>query len=285
MAKSGGAKSGIFLFAVSFLLSCSAALCDSTPFTDEAGVVYEDESRKILLRCPRDIQGHFAIPDGVLKVDAYAFEMCKALTSLSVPASVEKLTLGKSNQFALTALASFEVNPENKYYSSRDGVLFDKIHSIALRCPPRKTGHYSIPQGVIDIFLKAFAGCSGLTSVSFPEGLSNIHAGAFTGCSGLQRLDLPNSLTEIGKSAFQGCTGLKAVVFPERLVQIEDEAFAGCAGLESMAIPDGIFDIGKNAFAGCDNLKSVRIPEIFHDQLEVLGFTPTLAAKIRSESD
>jgi hypothetical protein len=265
------------------LLPLSALVASG--FTDDGGVVYEDASKTVLLKCPPGTRGHFAIPDGVVKVDAYAFEMCKRLTSLSVPASVEQLDLGKSNQFALTALASFDVNPANKYYSSRDGVLFDKIHSMLLRCPPKKSGHYAIPRGVIDIFLKAFTGCSGLTSISFPEGISTIHASAFEGCTGLKRLDLPRSLYEIHESAFSGCTGLKELVIPERVVQIEKEAFSGCTGLETVTISEGIVYIGKNAFAGCQNLKHLQIPQDFHEDLESLGFPAALAAKIRSGSN
>lgn len=273
------------LLALCLLLPSAAVFSEDNGFTDADGVVYEDASKTVLLKCPPQTRGHFAIPGGVVKVDPHAFDMCDGLTSISIPASVRDMDFGKSLPAGPAELVAFEVDPENKNYSSRDGVLFDKIHSMVLRCPPGKSGHYAIPRGVIDIHARAFAGCSRLTSISFPEGVANLHKYAFEGCTGLQRLDLPRSLYEIHESAFSGCTGLKELVIPERVVQIEGEAFSGCTGLETVTISEGIVYIGKNAFAGCQNLKHLQIPQDFHEDLESLGFPPALAAKIRSGSN
>ena len=84
----------------------------------------------------------------------------------------------------------------------------------------------------------AFAGCSGLTSVTIPLSVTNIGDYAFAGCSGLAEIKIPSSVTSIGYAAFSGCSGLTSVTIPSSVTSIGCAAFGGCRGLIEVHISD-----------------------------------------------
>ena len=123
---------------------------------------------------------------------------------------------------------------------------------------PNKVNGYT----VTSIGLYAFAGCSGLTSVTIPEGVTYIGDAAFAGCSGLTSMTIPSSVTSIGNNAFNGCTGLTSVTILEGVTDIGDYAFSDCTGLTSMTIPSSVTSIGGGAFLNCSDLAKVIVPNI-----------------------
>ena len=113
----------------------------------------------------------------------------------------------------------------------------------------------------------AFAGCSGLTSLTIPSSVTSIGRSAFEGCSGLTSLTIPSSVTSIGESAFRGCSGLTSLTIPSGVTSIGIAAFEGCSGLTSLTIPSSVTSIGDWAFNGCSGLTSIyayleKIPEL-----------------------
>lgn len=120
----------------------------------------------------------------------------------------------------------------------------------------------------------AFAGCSGLTSISMSIFFNlyyqekAIPAGLFKDCYNLSRITLNNGKKDTyyspeGSNAIiQGrrlIAGCKNTIIPSNVVAIGEEAFAGCKGLTEFTIPSHVGTIGNRAFADCTNLKSVNI--------------------------
>ena len=118
----------------------------------------------------------------------------------------------------------------------------------------------TIPSGVTSIDSEAFRGCSGLTSLTIPSGVTSIGAGAFYGCSGLTSLTIPSCVTSIGGWAFEYCSGLTSLTIPSGITSIGESAFAGCSGLTSLTLPSGVTSIGDYAFQDCSGLTSLTIP-------------------------
>ena len=49
------------------------------------------EDGKTLIRCRKDYKGTVVIPDGVTKIEAYAFAGCSGITSIEIPDSVKSI--------------------------------------------------------------------------------------------------------------------------------------------------------------------------------------------------
>ncbi len=100
-------------------------------------------------------------------------------------------------------LMNFDVDKDNSYYKSVEGVLLTKDGSRLERFPCERKGRYVVPQGVKIIGREAFSDAYNLTRVTLPEGVECIEDYAFHFCEGLERVELPASLFFIGKRAFE----------------------------------------------------------------------------------
>ena len=176
------------------------------------------------------------IPDSITSIGNYAFNNCRSISAINVDAG-------------------------NEYYTSEDGVLFNKDKSILLQYPAGKTAEeYVVPDSVKSIGSSAFA-YSLLTSITIPDGVTAIGDFAIHNCAGLTSIIIPDSVTSIGPSAFSLCKKLSSVTIPDGVATIENGTFEECSSLKSVTIPDSVTSIGVNAFAGCVKLDSIAIPD------------------------
>ncbi|HBB72325.1 MAG TPA: hypothetical protein DCZ71_06935 [Ruminococcus sp.] len=129
----------------------------------------------------------------------------------------------------------------------------------------------------------AFAGNSGITSVTMPEGLVRIGSWAFAECSELSDISIPSSVSEIGAGAFaftkwleeqkkkspfavvngiliDGTAASGKVILPAGITAIGDYAFSLCKGITEVQIPYGVESIGEGAFEECRRLDRVYLP-------------------------
>jgi hypothetical protein len=203
--------------------------------------------------CPEGKTGSYAVPSGLRGI-AYAFNNCRLLTSISIPASVSE-----TSPFAGCAgLQNIDVAPSNPVLSSIGGVLFDRQAATVIAYPPGRTGSYMIPSGVKQLGDYAFSGSAGLSGVTIPSGLTTIGERALDGCTGLEELDLPESTTTLSWEALRGCTALTRVHAPG-LTTVRDGAFRGCSALTAITIPGSVTTINGGTFDGCIGLSSVTL--------------------------
>ncbi len=145
----------------------------------------------------------------VTSIAEAAFDGCSGLTSVTIPDSVTSIGwFAFADCSRLTAIA---VDAQNPYYSSIGGVLFDKGLDTLFQYPAGRSGAYAIPNGVTGMGPRAFAGCSGLTSVTIPNGVTGIAREAFVGCTGLTSVTLPTSVSLLADGAFAECGRLTSV--------------------------------------------------------------------------
>jgi hypothetical protein len=96
------------------------------------------------------------------------------------------------------------VGNDNSNFSSLNGVLYNKTQTILIQAPPAGiSGNFEIPNSVTSIGDRAFAFCSGLTSITIPNSVMSIGEGVFTGCNGLTYITI-NATTPpyLGSDAF-----------------------------------------------------------------------------------
>ena len=199
------------------------------------------------------------IPNSVTSIGTYAFYGCSGLTSITLGNSVTSIGGWAFN--GCTGLTSINVASGNNYYSSNNGVLFNKKKTALIRYPEGKSQtSYTIPNSVTSIGNYAFCGCSGLTSITIPNSVTSIGNYAFWGCSGLTSITIPDSVTSIGSWAFENCTGLTSITLGNSVTSIGSWAFENCTGLTSITIPNSVTSIGSYAFYVCTGLTSITIP-------------------------
>jgi|GEM_PF-847154 len=150
------------------------------------------------------------IGTNVASIGDSAFYRCGSLTSVTIPESVTNIG-GEAFDFC-TNLTGITVNEGNFFYSSIDGVLFNKSRTTLVQCPGGKEGSYTIPDNVINIGNMAFDGCTRLDNVKIPDSVVNIGFWAFNSCPSLTSITIPPSVTNIGVDAFSGAS-LKSVYF------------------------------------------------------------------------
>ena len=199
------------------------------------------------------------IPEGVVGIHFNAFEECNNLKSIILPSSLENID--ENAFFRCQSLEQIIVNENNKYYSSVDGVLFDKMITTLIRYPNgKKEATYFVPSSINCIAPGSFESCTLLNNIIFPDTLTQIGYWAFSDCTGLTSVSIPSGISVLEEGAFCRCSSLKDIYFSDNLVSIEGWVFSECLSLTNIILPEGLKFIGWSTFADSVNLSSVFIP-------------------------
>ena len=212
----------------------------------------------------------------VTEIGNYTFSDCHSLGSVDIPASTT--SIGDGVFASCNRLIEISVHKSNNYFTSINGVLYDKGASELVFCPNTKTS-LVLPNTVIKIKGGAFSGSNYIGSVDMPS-VTEIGDNAFYDCSSLASVDMP-SVKKIGDNAFYYCGSLASPDMPSvteignrafcycycryftsadmpLVTEIGDSAFYHCDYLIQLIMPSAT-SIGSYAFSGCD-LSAIDIP-------------------------
>lgn len=175
---------------------------DNTMYTSIDGVLYNKQVTSLIAYPNNKKDTIYTMPNTVKSVGNLVFDLCTNLEVINLPASI--ISLYENKFYGCTSLYEINVYEEgSKYYSSKDGVLFNANMTEILRYPPAKQDtYYSIPDTVTTIQRDTFRGNPYIESVIIPEGVEIITPFVLTDCSNLKNVYIPVSVTTIDNSAF-----------------------------------------------------------------------------------
>ena len=228
------------------------------------------------------------IPEGVIEIAERALYDKSYVAYVTIPESVEKIgeaILGWSDCTEIFIpknvksihekafgssrfLENIVISEENEYYSSINGVLYNK-DKTELLCylDGKKDKVYTIPKHVKKIGKSAFDKM--YNSYSYPYRM-------------LEKIIIPENVEMISEVAFAGLDNLKVVVMHNGVKSIEKDAFKNCAKLEEVYIPESVEKLLVSVFTGCKSLKKIYVSDKLSNP-KVLENIEKIATKYNAE--
>ena len=195
------------------------------------------------------------LPESLIRINATAFART-GIKHIEIPRNVEFI-----DQFAFsyTHLESISVEPGNEYFSSENGVLYNKDKTKIIKFPTLKDGSYVMPDLVTTDYddMPIFYDCTRLTDVTLGEKylkdtypLGYGMGIEFIGCANLQNINCSpeNQYYDAIDGVLFSKDKKTLLVFP-----------SGRCGVYT--VPDGTTNIGIGAFVNCINLSGIVIPD------------------------
>ena len=179
------------------------------------------------------------IPEGVSEIGRYAFRDCDTITSVHIPRSVTRIGEWAFNDS--DRLTSIEVDPDNNYYTSVDGVLYNKEKTVLEAYPCGRYGSYILPYTVTDVRDWAFAGCMKLTYINVESG-----GESFLSYDGVLYTNEYKALVAYPAKR----SGDPEFVIRDTVKEIRPHAFYKSVDLEVIVVPNTVNNVMFHAFEG-----------------------------------
>lgn len=214
------------------------------------------------------------IPDTVTVIGSSAFGECLSLVSIDIPKSVTYICEDSFKCYGESSLKAINVDENNLYYSSDDGILYDKEKTQLMLCPMRYAGEsYTVPESVTSISYYAFEGCEKIKKLTLPSGLKSIGDNAFQACTNLESVNIPDGVTDLGSTPFSYCDNIKEISVGENNPSYSSEngvlynkdktvliKYTAGSEAQSYTIPESVNKLDWASFNGCQKLKILNIP-------------------------
>lgn len=150
-----------------------------------------------------------------------------------LPKTIKKLRY--SDDLAGDNCAYYDIDEDNPYLTSVDGIIYNKDMTKLVRVPKRYENK----------------------NIVIPDGVKIIGDWALFSLKNVESVELPDSVEMIKEHAFAFSDKLKSVKLSENLDIIGDTAFMGCTALEDITLPDSVKHIGFAAFSEVPAVETV----------------------------
>ncbi len=196
------------------------------------------------------------IPESVKRIPDFAFQNCKSLKKITIPATtgigIDSFMNSGLKEVVIGSLTQ-KINPVFNLTSShfRNCMSIEKV---------------TLGYGVKSIGDGAFRGRSNLKEVVMYSGLEEIGVEAFYN-SGITSVIIPSTVKEVGKFAFSKCSALESVTFGDvvgtaPIMSIDSYAFKACPKLTAVTFNSGVKKIGSFAFDDSFAIKDVYVNDL-----------------------
>ena len=235
---------------------------------------------------------NISIPDDCRSIGWESFSAC-SLISVNIPRNVsfiDKLAFNRCYK-----LVSINVDSENRWYASIDGMLCDKKQETLIYYPAAGKKIINIPNTVKEINEYAFYDCIYQEKLNIQSETVTIPYGIFKFLSGLSFIDVDvnsacftsidgvlydksvseliacprlkdeitilDGIQTISPFAFYSCQNLRVINMPNSITMLGEAGFWGCNSLTDINFSDNITFIDDNAFWECTSLTSMLLPK------------------------
>lgn len=256
------------------------------------------------------------LEEGIEEISGRAFDSCSKIKEWKLPKSLKRIGPGafqstgveefnipeNVESIAATFISSsnlsrINVDSNNKYFTSVDGILFDKDSTRLIKYPENRDGRsYEVPNTVNTIDANAFGSCKNLQTIVIADSVEKIGDSAFYG-SKLKTINLGGGITNINNKPFYGALNLtninvitendkyeseNGVLFnkgktilikcppaiingevyeiPNTVVEIGPQSFYR-SQIKNVIIPSSVKKIGSESFFQCYNLEELNLSE------------------------
>lgn len=153
---------------------------DNSEFADVNGILYNKEITKLISIPSGKKITTYKAPLTVKAFDQSAFNCCKYLKNIVITQNVKNIH--KSAFENAYNLKKISVAKKNKYFSAKEGVLFNKKKTVLFHYPSAKTSKtYVIPKTVTTISAGAFDSCKYLAALKMPKKVKLIEQYNYSG--------------------------------------------------------------------------------------------------------
>ena len=198
-------------------------------------------------------------------IDPMAFSGCSQIKSVTISKNIQSISLNNRSCnmnpfYDCIYMKNIYVDEDNRYFTSVDGVLYNKSKTELLFYPSYKSdSSYTILDSVTKIEVGAFQRNGIVTEVILPKNIKTISKEAFLECTSLQKIEIPSGITEISESLFSGCKSLNDITLPNTIKEIKSNAFYKCSGLRKITLPESVETPNFLAFGDCTMLNTCTI--------------------------
>ena len=256
-----------------------------------------------------NITGELVIPDSVESIENSSFSNCTNISKVIIGNSLKTISGISSISYSTfdrcSNLKEFEVKSGNNYFSSKDGILYNKDKTKLILAPSAcEVNDLYIPNSVKEIGDYSFYGSTNVKGkIYLPEGLISIGSQSFSQCGISGEVNIPSSVTRIKSSSFfnaeyvtkinvnsnnlnyssqdgilynkdkteliiapKGLT-INNLTLPDSLKVIDSLAFDGCKGITgTLTLGENLETIKERAFEGCSGINKI----VLNNNLKVI---------------
>lgn len=168
---------------------------------------------KAFMRCYN--LAFIAFNDDIEAIGEESFRFCGKLKVVRFGKGISVIPSSSFND--CDKLAIFDVDSQNRFFSTLDGILYDKKKTKMIRCPEGCSSDLiTVPASVETIEAWCFSRCLNLVDVVLPKHLKKIGPYAFNDCRNILSLTLGDEIGEFDISALDGWHKGQRVVVSKR---------------------------------------------------------------------
>lgn len=193
-------------------------------------------------------EGVQTIEDGAFDTNVNSLSGTPEEGTLKIPASLTNIGVNALGRI----FYAYEVDPENPFYSSTDGVLYSKDGTTLVDYPSLRTAdEFIVPDGVRTIANGAFTATYRTDRFVIPGTVESIIGETFRECRYLREVYIADGV-EVNNTGmmFYGCDNIQSVRLPEDTPLKIGATFSTNPSLTSITIPAGTTSIAQFTFGG-----------------------------------